>query len=142
MKLHDIIKIDETIRLYHPIVGFVKWDDLQDGQGWALYFAHGPDKNDPLFVDMLVLFDDEWVRYDPPWEGKLGRIADQCLACGTRESDFQVSSHPTLCLKCYTNGKKPNKHLVRRREELETVAIRKWCEENGLDFEWEYGIFN
>lgn len=142
MKLWELVTPNESMRLRHPIIGYVKWDDLKDGQGWALYFAHGYDKDDPLVVDELVLFDDQWEKHDPPWSGKLDLTPDQCLCCGTRDDEYTTSSHAHLCLKCYIRGKKPNKHLVRRDEQLQTVRIREWCEKNGLDFEWEYGIFS
>lgn len=141
MKLYELLQPNVPANLHHPTLGHVKWCDLQDGQGFGLYWSHGQEKNDPLVVDSTILFDNVWEIYDEPWSGKLGCIGDQCLTCGTRDMSFSISSNPTQCLDCSVKGKRLNKHLLKRFQRLYFEAIRKWCVENGRDADWEMSIF-
>ena len=140
-KLSELIQEGTAARLVHPVIGHVKWD-TEPGVGWALRFAIGPDLNDYLYVDGAVIHCDKWEIYEEPWKDKLGRVADQCVVCGTRDGQFSLSSHPTRCVGCMVTNKRDSKKLIIRLAKLVEEAQRKWCEENGFDYDTERQIFS
>lgn len=140
-KLSELLQEGTPVRLWHPVIGHVKWE-TEPGVGWALRFAVGPDRNDYLYVDETVIHCDKWVVYEEPWKDKLGRVADQCVVCGTRDEKFDLSSHPTRCVSCMVTNKRDSKRLMIRLAKLVEEAQKRWCEENNFNYEWEKEIFS
>lgn len=140
-KLSELLQEGTPLRLWHPVIGYVKWE-TEPCVGWALRFANGPDRNDYLYVDIDVLNCDRWKIYEEPWKDKLGRVADQCVVCGTKDEKFGLSSHPNRCLSCMGKTKRNSKKLMIRLAKLTEEAQKKWCDENNLNYELEKEIFS
>lgn len=69
-----------------------------------------------------------------PWSGRLGRVAKQCICCGSMGPEFQLSSHSTHCLQCLPNQEPDPQLLLKYQARYEKLA-RKWCKENNLDYD-------
>lgn len=58
-KLIDLVQNNIPAKLYHPQLGNIIWDDIENS-GFALYFAEGLEQGEPLVVDSSVLYDSTW----------------------------------------------------------------------------------
>ena len=64
MKLTELIIKGVPAHLRHPVLGEVLWAEVWPAQGYALYWAKGREKHEPLVVDSTVLFCDKWELLD------------------------------------------------------------------------------
>jgi putative hemolysin len=69
-----------------------------------------------------------------PWAGALGRVADRCIYCVEMGHRFQMSSHPTRCLRCPGGPEPLPELLAAHRTKVEALA-RAYCAERGWDYD-------
>jgi hypothetical protein len=71
-----------------------------------------------------------------PWSGKLKRFRC-CIYCGQNGPQFKFSSFANRCLAptCGTGHAKPDPELEVEFAEWTEQQARKWCKENGVDYE-------
>lgn len=60
MKLNNILNEKQPCRLYHPVIGYVRWED--EYGHFSLKFERGPDNKKSLIADETVLFCNQWVK--------------------------------------------------------------------------------
>jgi hypothetical protein len=78
--------------------------------------------------------------YNYPWSGKVGKVAPKCLWCGSKGSDFDLSSSATSCLgmECRNakkNGAEPIPEFVEEYKAILEKAVRAWCVKHKIDYD-------
>lgn len=78
--------------------------------------------------------------YNYPWSGRFGRIAKQCLYCGSSGLSFQVSSFSTCCNSSdcrqkLRQGAAPIPELLAEMEADSDRLVRKWCRDRGMNYD-------